>query len=372
MSRRLVHVTTLTLLAFGALLTGCSDDATNPLGSDGGDVSGSATLETLDLDAEYGNLAFEDEADAFADDVLLSQALAADADALVDDEEDSVRGEFPALDAPQMQHTFLRVVWGQLDGRFDPAAEFATDSRLDWSGSITVSEGAVVLKRTLLFERPYDHRLPRDSRDSLAWVSHTGPHFDGVLVKIISPTVDGVAQGSVTFSTPLYETTLNVSELDDFELVVDVDALGNAISFQGQVFERERCATGFANGFWKNHADLPETDAVEMGGFRGRILNQSGLVIGYVMGRYGLNSEGERVLAGKYIGRGGRIIGLLGGTWEPDATSDRNMGTFQARWVNRRGNVNGTLQGAYRANDETRIGDGFFEARWQESCTSAL
>lgn len=370
MSRRLVPFISLTLFALGLTLAGCSEDTPGSLAAGDDDISGSSTMETLDLDAEYGALAFSDEAEGFGDDALVALALASDAAALVDDEEDSVRGEDPTLDSPQMQHTYLRVLWGQLQGEFDPTRGPATVTRLDWSGSIKVSEGVVVLKRTILFERPFDHRLPRDSRDSLAWASHTGPHFDGVLVKIISPVVDGVAQGSLTFSTPLYETTLELSQLDDFELVAEIDAVGNAISFRGQTFERARCFEGFTEGFWKNHEDRPETDAIEMGGFRGRIMNQSGLVVGYVMGRYGMNTDGERVMAGKYIGRNGRIMGLVGGTWEP-ADGDGVMGSFQARWVNRVGNVMGTLQGRYRANAADQIGDGFFEGRWRESCTMA-
>lgn len=370
MSRNLVRLTSLTLFALGATLAGCDDD-NGMLGTAGDDVSGTATMETLDLDAEYGGLSFSDEVVAFGDDDLIALANASDASALVDDEEDSVRSDDPSIDSPAMRHTYLRVLWGQLDGAYDRNSDPASISRLDWSGSIKVSEGAVVLKRTILFERPYDHRLPRTSRDSLAWKSFTGRHFDGVLVKIISPVVDGVAQGSMTFSTPQYETTLRVSDLADFELLVDVDANGNAVSFRGQSFVRERCFEGFTNGFWKHHADRPETAAIEMGAFRGRILNQSGVVVGYLMGRYGLNTAGDRVMAGKYIGRNGRIVGLVGGTWEP-AEGAQSTGSFQARWVNRGGNVKGTLMGRYRANDADQIGDGFFEGRWQESCTSTL
>lgn len=368
MSRTLVHTLRLSFLGFGLLLfAACSGDDAGTTSAGADDVSGTASLETLDLDDPYGGLGFDDEQAAFGDEDLLAQTLAADTAGLADDDEDSVRNGDPTLDSPRMRQTYLRILWGRLDGEFDPEADRSEIERLDWSGSIQVSEGVVVLKRTILFERPFDHRLPRDSRDSLAWVSHTGPHFDGILVKIISPVVDGQAQGTVTFVTPQYRTTLLVSELDGLDVVLDVEAEGNAISFQGHVFEPRRCLAGFTQGFWGLGEDRPETDAVEMGRFRGRILGPAGEGVGYLMGSFGLDASGARVMAGKYIARDGRIQGLVGGTWEP-APDAEGMGSFQARWVNRFGNVKGVLHGRYRVNGPEEPGDGFFAGRWQESC----
>lgn len=369
MHRRLTRLATFSLLALGLSLAACADDDAGVLGAGEDDVSGTQTLETLDLDQAYGGLAYTDEAAAFGDQEMLMLAESGDALALAEDEEDSLVDDDPTLESPTFQHAYLRILWGRLDGDFDPETRGTMSTLLDWSGSITVSDGAVALKRTILFERPYDHRLPRDSRDSLAWVSHTGPHFDGILVKVISPLVDGVPQGTVTFETPRYRTTLSVSELDDLELQVDVDEQGNAVSLQGQVFEPTRCAAGFVNGFWRGGEDRPETEAVEMGGFRGRYVSQNGLATGHLRGVYGMDSSGERVLFGKFIGRDGRIRGLVAGTWQP-AEDGSGMGSFQARWVNRNGAIMGTLEGRYRRNADDQIGDGFFEGRWRERCTA--
>src|SRR5690606_14131271 len=124
MSRRLVHFVRLSLLGFGlAIFVGCSgdDDGTTGAGSD--DVSGTATLATLDLDDQYGGLASDDGPQAFGDEDLLAQALASDVAGLADDDEDSVRGGDPTLDSPRMRQTYLRILWGRLDGAFDPTAE---------------------------------------------------------------------------------------------------------------------------------------------------------------------------------------------------------------------------------------------------------
>lgn len=349
------------LFAFG----GCSDETTLS-GSGDGDVSGGSSLETLDLDAEYGDLAFTDEAVAFGDPQLLAATLIDEA-ALSEDDEDSLNDDDPSLTRPMMARTYLRILWGQLEGRFDPADGDRPElERLDWTGVLSVSAGAIAMKRTVLFERPYDHLLPRTSRDSLEWVSHTGPHFDGLLVCIVSPVVDGVAQGELTFATGPFTTTVSVADLDGIDRKVDVDNLGNAVSFLGRKADRTGCGAGFLGGLWKNTEDRPETEAVELGVFRGRFAGEHGMVHGFLQGVYGLNTSGERVFIGKYIGRDGRIRGLIRGTWTP-AEDAEGMGSFQGRWVGRNGEHRGELQGRYRAGEHERA-DGFFQGLWKERC----
>lgn len=360
----------LSLLALFVAFTGCADDA-NPTAGGDDDVSGSESLETIDLDEEYGGLAYSDEAEAFGDDVLMSAATIEDQAALSEDEEDSLLDDDPSLDGPSMRRTYVRILWGQLGGAFDrESASSAEITPVDWTGSIKVTEGVVALKRTILFERPFDHRLPRVSRDSLAWKSQTGPHFDGVLVAVMSPVEDGVAQGELILETPQFRTRLTIDTLDGYDEITVVDALGNAVSIRAEVHEQQACAAGFLAGFWKGIEDRPETDAIEMGVFRGRYVGQNGLTTGFLKGVYGLNSAGERVMIGKYVGRNGRVKGLIRGTWSPDGEAD-GMGTFEARWVNRNGVRMGVLGGNYQENHADEIGDGFFEGRYREICSSA-
>ncbi len=359
-----------TFLIGTVALGGCGDDA-GVTGTANDDISGAATLADADLDAEYGDLAYSDEAEAFGDTELLAAAMIDDAELAVDDE-DSLTDEDPTLADPQMRRTYVRILWGQLDGDFDPER---TDTeayvRTDWSGDVKVSDGAVFLKRTILFERPFDHRLPRASRDSLAWVSHTGPHFDGILICVLSRVVDGVPQGELSFETGPFTTTIPVAELDGLDRHVIVDDLGNAVAMLGRAQDQQVCGKGFLGGFWRAGEDRPETAAIEMGGFRGRFMGQNGGVRGFLAGVYGLNSAGERVLVGKYIGRDGRVRGLIRGTWEPAADAE-GMGSFQARWVNRNGAHLGVLMGRYLSHeaDSMRPGDGFFEGVWEEICSS--
>ena len=356
-------------LALAILFAGCSDD-TNPIDAGPDELDGTESIETADLDAAYGNIAFTDEAEAFGDDELLTAADLDDAAALSEDDEDSLTDDDPSLGGPNVRRTYVRILWGQLDGRFDPATERPEIEPVDWSGSIKVTEGAVALKRTILFERRTDHRLPRASRDSVAWKSFPGPHYDGVLVCLITPVEDGAVSGEMIFETPQFSTTLAIDLLDGFHETTVVDDLGNAVSIRAAVREPQGCAAGFVAGFWKGIEDRPETDAIEMGFFRGRYVGQAGLTNGFLKGLYGMTSEGERVMVGKYVSRNGRVMGLIRGTWTSDESGD-GMGTFQAHWVNRRGTRAGELFGSYYANGEDEIGDGFFEGRYQENCSDA-
>ncbi|HKK69838.1 MAG TPA: hypothetical protein VKA86_01375 [Candidatus Krumholzibacteria bacterium] len=371
MKRTPIPMLPLFALVLGLVLSGCSDDTSGPLSSGDDDVSGTQTLETLDLDQEYGGLAYTDEAEGFGDAALVSAAVVEDEAALAEDDEDSLTDRDPSLADPRMRRTFVRILWGQLDGEFDRETVSATpEAGLDWSGSLKVTDGVIALKRTILFERPFDHRLPRVERDSLAWVSRTGPHYDGVLVCVMSRVEDGVAPGELILETPLFRTSLTIDTLDGTERIVAVDDVGNAVSIQAHVQDQRFCGEGFVTGFWKGVEDRPETDAIEMGAFRGRYVGRSGSTTGFLMGLYGLDSQGERVMIGKYIGRGGRVKGLIRGTWDPGTSGD-GMGTFQARWVNRNGLHLGTVQGRYLENDANEPGDGFFEGRYEEICSTA-
>lgn len=364
MKRALTHFSILTVFALGAAFAGCADDGSTPLDASADDISGEQPLSAPDLDEDFGGLEYSDEAAGFDDPALLAMMVEDDL-ALSEDEEDSLRDEEDELNGPTVRTTLVKILWGQLDGDFD-RAEAGSFEAVDWSGSVSVTRGGVALKRTILFEKPGDHRLPRNSRDSLAWVSRTGPHYDGILISLISPVEDGVAQGDLVIDTPNYRTTLNVDTLDGYEEMTVVDAVGNSVAIHGKVYQTLGCAQGFAAGFWKKVADDDATDAIEMGVFRGRFVGQSGLSTGFVKGVYGLNSAGERVMVGKVISRNGAIRGLLAGRW--DAGDEDGMGSFQAFWSNRRGLRMGTLRGNYQENDADEIGDGFFEGRYAEIC----
>jgi len=359
MRRRLLTLP-LALAAGLFALAGCG--AESAVTSGGDDISGSETMETLDLDKAYGGLSWSDEPEAFGDDILLADAADEDR-AATDDDESDVLDEDPA--ASRYVRTYLRVMWGQLDGRPEGDGLRAAASDCEpvvWDGDLTVSEGAIAAKRLILFERPTDHRLPRDNRQTLAWASTTCPHVDGILVCLLTePNEDGSLPGEVTFTTGPLTQTFAIADLADLDETVKVDENGNAVSFVGFTERPERCAQGFLGGYWQKHRD----DEHDGGWFRGRLSNANGRLRAYLMGRFGENSEGERVFAGKIIARGGRILGLVGGTYEPSGNGD-GLGSFVGRWVNRNETHMGVLMGRYETLPER--GAGFFHGKWEERC----
>lgn len=358
----------LGFLATLFLFAACAEDG-DPTAVGDDAVDGTASLETVDLDAAYGDLAWTDEGAGFEDDVLLAAATFDEQAALTEDDEDSLVAGDDELAAADVRRTVVRIVWGQLDGSFATSVPREDAAALDWSGSASVTAGAVALKRTILFERPLDHRLPRDARDSLAWKSATGPHYDGVLLVVLSPVVDGAAQGELVFETAPFSVRLRVDELDGYDALTAVDAEGNAIAIRAAVVPPQDCTAGFLAGFWKDAEDRPATDAIEAGVFRGRAVVEAGVTVGFLKGVYGWNSAGERVLVGKLVGRAGRIRGLVSGTWAPDGDT-AGLGSFQAHWIGRTGAREGTLGGRYLRNAAAARGDGFFEGRFREFCAN--
>ena len=367
MKHQMTRLSVFALLALGLAFAGCADDSSNPVGGAEDDISGTETLDSLNLDEDFGGLAYTDEPEGFGDDELLAAMMIDEQASLSEDEEDSLLDEADDLDPRTLRRTFVKILWGQLEGDFDGTRE--DFEAIDWSGSVKVTDGVVALKRTILFERPTDRRLPRVSRDSLAWVSKTYPHYDGIVISILSPELDGVAQGDLIIDMPLFQATLSIDGLDGYEQLTRVDEDGNSVSIRGEIFETAGCAKGFLMGFWKNIADLDATEAIEMGVFKGRYVGQNGITTGFIRGMFGLDSEGQPVLFGKYVNRNGRVQGLIAGTWEADGDGE-GMGSFRARWVNRRGARMGTLGGMYHENGRNEIGDGFFEGRYQENCGS--
>lgn len=355
-------VTALALLA-----AGCGTDATLTASGDG-DIAGTNSMDNVDLNAAYGGLDFSDESEAFGDDELMAEAVMAEDLGLAAADEDSMVDDDPSLDGPRVRRTYLRILWGQLDGLADTSrVALQPEMRLDWSGSVSVSDGAIALSRVLRFERPFDHRLPRTDRQSVSWVSHTGPRFDGILICVFSrPDTSGAIGGELTFRTGPLTRSFRIADLDGLDEVVPVDEAGNAVSFASRVVDpKAECGQGFLAGFWRS---APDTFDGQGGVFRGLVLDARNHPIGFLKGRYGINDSGERVFAGKYIGRNGRIRGLVQGTWAPSADA-AGMGHFAGHWALRNGERVGGLRGEY----SSRVGGlGFFHGQWAEACADGI
>lgn len=360
----------LWILAVG--LAGCGNDG-DPTGTN--DV-GVDDYDAMDMNEAYGGLTATDEQPAFGD-AEVEQIAAEDRDAASDDPlqtdpevaayEDDL-SDPAAPDSLRPTITAVKLTWGRLDGPLADAAE--SDEPTDWSGMFRVDRGLVVVRRLILFERPRDHLVrPRIDRRTVSWVSHTGPHYDGLIVEIIEPPVlpDSPGDGPplpnmVHLVTPRVSFDLPVADLDGIDRTDTIDDQGDALRVEGHlVTGDELCPKGFLSGIWMPD---PATEATDDGYFKGRWVSVWGVVRGFVRGRYGVNDAGEQVFFGKYIGNAGRFRGLISGNWE---SADANgHGRFQGRWVDAAETVEGLLGGDYIHVPE-RPG-GFFSGRWATLC----
>ncbi|HOX25731.1 MAG TPA: hypothetical protein PLL30_10820 [Candidatus Krumholzibacteria bacterium] len=367
------HLLAPASLALASLLVaGCSSDDATPIGAR---EIGVDDYDAIDFDQPFGGLTITDEAPAFGDDYLIQLDAQADleryTDELADDPEVREmhrRGEAAGDpdDPTRPRFTFLRVVWGALDGAIDEIDGRPEDGDLvDWSGRLSVDRGIVLVRRVILFERPLDAIVgPRVDRQSIAWRSHTGRHYDGLVIEIIEPPHvgdDPPRPNVLHFETGPFTRDIAIDELSGLDEVFAVEPAGNAIHFAGFTLgDIGYCPKGFLAGHWR---DAPDGDRTS-GQFRGRWVDLYGLVRGYLLGAYGLNDDGERVLFGKFVGRDGRFEGIIAGTWSPDEREGH--GTFEAQWTGESGQVEGVLGGRY-VNEPDRP-DGFFHGRWSALC----
>lgn len=334
--RRVALVVPLALMAGCNLLTDARNSDTS---------SNEAWEQSTNLSGEFGGYDFEAELPAFGDTEILK----------MDGQEASVElsGEDRSIvDEPGA--FALRIVWGQLEGNRD-----ATEP-VDWSGSISVTSGAVAVLRTIAFEYPHDHLLHRDSRQELGFVSHTLPHYDGLLLVIKD---GGDPEATLTFATGPLNETIRLSELRDIDRAIRVRPEGNAVAFTGIELDFDpACPHGGLRGEWVLRSG-------ERGVFRGAWVTALGEPIGHLRGHFGINDDGRRVWFAKIIDRAGEVVGLARGAWRPSDDLERPGGVFEGHWMAREGEIRGAVAGQYVA---TRHGDdavaGVFSGRWRTAC----
>ncbi|MBD3221864.1 hypothetical protein GF314_11545 [bacterium] len=369
---------TLAALLVAIALSGCSDES-DPAGAD--TPAGVDDYAGIDFDAEYGGLTKSDEDPAFGDPYLLQQ-LAMEEDEAYDDElrdDPQVRawermGEQAGAtgDPTRPRFTFLRVLWGMLDGPVREDGSFEDGDAVDWSGMLSVDRGVVLVRRVVLFERPYDNIVrPRPDRQTVAWNSHTGPHYDGLVIQIIEPPLDADGDGQtdpgnetpnqLRFETMAFSATWDMAEVADLDEIHPVEPEGNAIHFVGfNLSDLDPCPMGYLAGLWEDDAETADGS----GTFRGRWVNLLGIARGHVMGAYGFDEAGEPVFFGKYIDRAGNFMGLLAGHWEP--ADETGRGEFRGHWINQAETVEGILGGQFLNLPERPRG--FFQGRWATDC----
>lgn len=378
----------ITFIAVGALLTlglmaGCSSDesdlTTAPLAA-------ADDYSNLDFSQTYGGLTATDEDEAFGDEALKLLMLAEEQD-MVDDplatdpvvlemEERSrhmdryEEGELPKF-------TYMRLRWGMLRGPDDTLRVEPPCDVTDWTGELHTDRGLVVVRRLIRFERPRDHVIfPRLNHRTVAFVSHTTCHFDGLVIQIIERPEDNDQDNPepniLHINTPGFSGDFEVSSLAEMDEVFDVDDRGNRFQMTGfSMRDIETCPKGFLSGRYRHvRRDRPDTTVSDRPGeiygtYVGVWTTLTGRVHGFLRGGYGLTEDGHRVFIGKYINRRGHFMGLIRGGWNP-ADEEHDLAGFLGKWVSRDGNVEGVLGG--EAHPVEDYPGGFFVGRWTTLC----
>ncbi len=360
-----IPTTILTLLAALLLASGCSkspaDDSTAATG--------------LNLTDEFGGYTASAEKPAFGDPTLVAEATLNEGEEYDD----------PILQSPGMGAVVsdtlggfyhLRALWGRL------CLDTASTDIVDWSGSLSISDGAMIIRRTIHFELGQDYIPTRTDRQLVEWVSYTTVHNDGVMIDIHVPDTVDLAAVTLDFTTGPYTRTFALAELVALDTIVyleDVDS--NAVAFYGFQLNRRVCPHGHLMGGWGYDEDGE-------GVFRGTWMSRSGWVAGYLNGHFGQTDDGDQVFFGKWINRSGECEGLLRGIYGPIGNGDgfgngngngqgddhgnqnrRHRGWFAGDVFDAAEVPIGVMKGKY--SSRANRANGFFAGRWKLSCDSA-
>jgi hypothetical protein len=303
------------------------------------------------LEEENGGLDTEDEAPMFDDAVAFTEASVEApgtyADPFASDAETSTMFALPGAVGAR-----VAMVWGQLPPDLSPEA-FAPD----WSGSLSVNRGAIVVRRTIGFEDATDRVLPRTDRTRVDFESITRPFADGLVLQIVDPDPDAVEPLTLTYDRiDGTSHTLELAELLAGPVVRTVDDQGDKIVVAA-LRRNDTCDHGFGRGRW--HAVREG-----LGRMIGVIGDDEHNPIGHIRGIWGARHDGEQVFFGKYIDADGHFRGIFSGHYRD--------GDMVGHWLGRGGEV-GRIQGRYEESAPgPRVG-GHFMLRWAEtSCAQDL
>ncbi len=325
-------------LAAALFAVACTDQATD------------ADLVVSSLEEENGGLDMEDEAPMFgADDEFAAASMEQSrtvADPLADDELTTTELELDGAVAAD-----VLLVWGQL-----PPDRAPEDYARDWSGTLSINRGGLIVRRTLNFEPATDRLLDRTDRAVVGFESVTRPFVDGLVLTVVDPTPD--AGPLVVTYTPVTGAArqLELASVLAGPVVVDVADQGDR--FAAIAIRRgDDCDHGFARGRWHAFRE-------DVGAMLGVIDNAEGEPIGHLRGIWGRRRDGQQVFFGKYIDLAGHFRGIFAGHYEG--------GEMAGRWIDSRGEL-GRLHGLYRESIPGPAVGGQFILRWSEtSCAGEI
>lgn len=363
----------LTLLIWAS---GCSEQTTEP------DTTGE-----LNLDSEFGGYTASAESPGFGEQDLMAET---EADEEYDDPMLASPDVAEYLANPDAGYYHLRAVWGRLS--YDSTVTEVTD----WTGSLTISRGAEIIRRVIRFEDGQDFILERTDRKLIEWQSLTTVHNDGIAVDLLVPplrpifdttlvsevdslgdttwvtVVDTIIPDPVpvtlAFETGPYSRTFLMDELSALDTIVRLDD-SNAVAFHALKLDHLPCPRGFLAGRWGFNEDGE-------GVFRGTWMNKRGGIDGHLHGHFGENEHGRKVFFGKWISASGEFEGFLKGTygWHPNEHANgqafrRGTGWFVGKIYNSHRDEIGVLKGRYGNSPEDSRG--FLQGRWKLRCNDA-
>jgi len=301
--------------------TDTTDTAAQALEQPNGGFQMTDEAPLFDREADFAAI----EKDAAFSDTLASDPAVAELDA----------------QASVARHRVL-IAWGRMPPDLD-----ATTAR-NWSGTLAVSRGALVVGRTIGFEDATDAVLPRTSIDAVSFESVTKPFADGLLLRVLDPDpAQGAPHITYTSADASHTYDLDLSQLANGPLVVDAGDGFKVVAIA--LRDGDACDHGFMRGRWV--ALRPQ-----LGVYRGVVANAAGDPIGHLRGIWGTRANGDKVMFGKLIGLDGHFRGILAGTYE--------AGHWRSHWLTRAGDV-GVAGGLYF--DAPNLPGGFFAGRWAET-----
>jgi hypothetical protein len=247
----------------------------------------------------------------------------------------------------------LHVTWG--NHRSVPEVPQTT-----WDGEISVSDGARIhAMRSVMFERR--DRLPAQKvSTAVPFISRTGPHVDGLILRaavhndVANPTL------SVTSAALAEPVVLALDQIEPLPngTLIDVDQSNQLWIHAVKVTDGVPCEPkGLFGGVWQPR------DANGIGSFVGRWTNIWGELGGYVWGSHH-HKANESVFEGYYS----NVYGLYQGTISGTVDSEQKL--FHGKWTSMTGATAGQIDGRYFASEDADVLDGgWFNASWtNEAC----
>jgi hypothetical protein len=248
------------------------------------DNTPSASDVTSDLERANGGFDTTDEAPMFGQEDQFA-AAAIEQDAPTTDPMASDPTIADLTTSPTAARHRVLIAWGKM-----PADPTSTEVR-DWGGSLTLSRGGMLVRRTVGFENATDHLNPRTSRDVVSFASMTRPFADGLLLGVLDPNPASTDALTLTYheDSTSQDYAIDLSQLAAGPLSIDAGN-GYRIIAVG-IREHDGCEHGFLRGRWvalREHAGV----------YRGMIANADGELTGHIRGIWGEKQDGTKVMFG--------------------------------------------------------------------------